>query len=171
LHRNIENETAHHKIIFRHCVFILGSLFGHLYAHFETAIKIRIDDPTAFGSALLTNKGMQQLFSALPPAIIFYSDKLWTAPPWWVRPEHREFLDSGRGKDPALSNLFIESIVYQATNQDFVECPLRALKVGTPCGCDFEDEGVPTRIPTAHQVQGYYHFLSIWKQLSPANMR
>jgi hypothetical protein len=143
----------------------MGSVFGQLYAYFERAMKLRADDPTAFGSALLTSKGLQRLFSALPPAIIFYRDNWWRAPRWWVHPEDLHYLNSGRGKDPALSNVFLESIVDQATHQDFVQCPLRALEVGTPCGCDFERTGLPTRIPTTHQAHGYCNFLDIWKRI------
>jgi hypothetical protein len=169
-HRQVCNEILERKsefmsglagAVYSH----LGPVWGQLYAYFERAMKLRLDEPTAFGSALLTSSGLQRLFSVLPPAIIFYRDNWWPASRWWVRPDDQYFLAQGRGMIPALSNVFLASISDQAGRQDFVQCPLRALQVGTPCGCDFERTGLPTRVPTTHQLSGYCHFLAIWKQL------
>lgn len=149
----------------------LGPVFGQLYAYFEVAMQMRMNAPHAFGSALLESGGVEKLLATLPPAIIFYRDDWWHAPRWWVHQDGgKQFLKSGRGKDPALSNLFLSSIVQQAMSQDYVQCPLRSYNVGTPCGCDVERMGLPTFVPATHPAHVYCHFLDIWKKLESGNI-
>lgn len=146
---------------------IFGPVYGQLLAYFKRAMELRLDDPTTFGSALLTHSGQLRLFLHLPPPLIFFRDNWWAAPKWWIRPGEDKLLNFGQGYNPALSNLYITSIVDQAFNQNRVKCPLRALDVGTPCGCDFERSGLPVQVPTEYRLgkDKHCHFLSLWNNI------
>ncbi len=144
----------------------LGPIWGQLYSYFEQAMKLRAEDPTSFGRKLLTRQGVAQMFSILPPPVIFYRDNWWTSPKSWMNPDEQTALSSGWGSDPALSNVFLSSIVDQACSQDYVQCPLRDLGIGTPCGCEVERAGIQPLIPPPQkQDVGHCHFLSIWRQI------